>query len=51
VESLRPWYRAGAPAVGIGSKLLPKPLIQAKDFDGLHELIDATVAAVAEARS
>jgi 2-dehydro-3-deoxyphosphogluconate aldolase/(4S)-4-hydroxy-2-oxoglutarate aldolase len=51
VESLRPWYRAGAPAVGIGSKLLPKPLIQAKDFEGLHDLIDATVAAVAEARS
>jgi 2-dehydro-3-deoxyphosphogluconate aldolase/(4S)-4-hydroxy-2-oxoglutarate aldolase len=51
VESLRPWYRAGAPAVGMGSKLLPKPLIQAKDFDGLHQLIDATVAAVAEARN
>jgi hypothetical protein len=35
----------------MGSKLLPMPLIQAKDFDGLHQLIDATVTAVAEARN
>lgn len=51
VESLRSWYRVGAPAVGMGSKLLPKALIEARNFDGLHELIAATVAAVAEARS
>jgi 2-dehydro-3-deoxyphosphogluconate aldolase/(4S)-4-hydroxy-2-oxoglutarate aldolase len=51
VESLRSWYRAGAPAVGMGSKLLPRPLIEARDFDGLHELIGATVAFVAEARN
>ena len=51
VESLRSWYRAGAPAVGMGSKLLPEPLIEARDFDGLREMIDATVAAVAGARN
>jgi hypothetical protein len=35
----------------MGSKLLPKPLIEARDLDGLHDLIAATVAAVAEARN
>lgn len=51
VESLRSWYEAGAPAVGMGSKLVPDHLIAEKDFDGLKALVDATVAAVAEARS
>jgi 2-dehydro-3-deoxyphosphogluconate aldolase/(4S)-4-hydroxy-2-oxoglutarate aldolase len=51
VESLRPWYGAGAPAVGMGSKLLPEELVQAGDFDGLAERVAATVAAVDEARS
>jgi 2-dehydro-3-deoxyphosphogluconate aldolase/(4S)-4-hydroxy-2-oxoglutarate aldolase len=50
-ESLRPWYRAGAPAVGMGSNLLPKRLVEAKDFDGLRVLVDATVAAINEARA
>lgn len=51
VESLRAWYRAGAPAVGMGSKLFPKQLIEDRDFDALRALIESTVAAVAEARS
>jgi hypothetical protein len=34
----------------MGSKLLPKSLIDARQFDGLRETIDATVGAVAEAR-
>ncbi|HSO48963.1 MAG TPA: bifunctional 4-hydroxy-2-oxoglutarate aldolase/2-dehydro-3-deoxy-phosphogluconate aldolase [Acidimicrobiia bacterium] len=50
VESMRSWYRAGAPAIGMGSKLLPKQLVDARDFDGLRVLVDATVAAIAEAR-
>ena len=50
-ESLRPWYRAGAPAVGMGSNLLPKGLVEERDFDGLRVLIDATVAAINEARA
>lgn len=49
-DSLRPWYRAGAPAVGMGSKLLPKRLIQERDFDGVRALVETTVAAVDEAR-
>jgi 2-dehydro-3-deoxyphosphogluconate aldolase/(4S)-4-hydroxy-2-oxoglutarate aldolase len=51
VESMRSWYRAGAPAVGMGSKLLPKQQVDARDFDGLRVLIDATVAAITEARA
>jgi hypothetical protein len=35
----------------MGSKLLPKSIIDSRDFDGLREMIEATVAAVAEARS
>ena len=50
VESLRSWYQAGAPAVGMGSKLLPKRLVEAQELDGLRSLIETTVAAVAEAR-
>ena len=50
-ESLRPWYRAGAPAVGMGSNLLPKRLVEERDFDGLRVLVDATVAAITEARA
>lgn len=51
VDSLRPWYEAGAPAVGMGSKLLPKDLVESRGFDALAEQVAATVAAVDEARS
>jgi 2-dehydro-3-deoxyphosphogluconate aldolase/(4S)-4-hydroxy-2-oxoglutarate aldolase len=51
VESLRPWYEAGAPAVGMGSKLLSKELVDGRDFDELAEQVAATVTAVAEART
>jgi 2-dehydro-3-deoxyphosphogluconate aldolase/(4S)-4-hydroxy-2-oxoglutarate aldolase len=50
-ESMRPWYRAGAPAVGMGSNLLPKKVVEARDFDGLRVLVAATVAAINEARA
>ena len=50
-ESLRPWYRAGAPAVGMGSNLLPKRLVEARDFDGIRVLVEATVTAINEARA
>jgi 2-dehydro-3-deoxyphosphogluconate aldolase/(4S)-4-hydroxy-2-oxoglutarate aldolase len=51
VDSLRTWYEAGAPAVGMGSRLLPRDLIDNQDFDGLARQVAATVAAVDEARS
>ena len=51
VGSLKAWYDAGAPAVGMGSKLLTKDLIASGDWDGLQQKIADTVAAVAAARS
>jgi 2-dehydro-3-deoxyphosphogluconate aldolase/(4S)-4-hydroxy-2-oxoglutarate aldolase len=51
VDSLRPWYDAGAPAVGMGSKLLKKDLVESRGFDALAEQVALTVAAVSEARS
>jgi 2-dehydro-3-deoxyphosphogluconate aldolase/(4S)-4-hydroxy-2-oxoglutarate aldolase len=51
VDSLRSWYLAGAPAVGMGSKLFPRRIIEERDMDGLRALVTTTVAAVAEARS
>jgi 2-dehydro-3-deoxyphosphogluconate aldolase/(4S)-4-hydroxy-2-oxoglutarate aldolase len=50
VESLRAWYDAGAPAVGMGSKLLTKDLVAAADWDGLERKVAETVAAVTAAR-
>lgn len=51
VESLKAWYDAGAPAVGMGSKLLTRELIAIKDWDGLEQKVADTVAAVAAARA
>ena len=51
VESLGAWYDAGAPAVGMGSKLLTRDLISSADWDGLERQVAATVQAVAAARS
>ena len=51
VESLKGWYDAGAPAVGMGSRLLTKVLIANKDWDALERKVADTVAAVAAARS
>jgi 2-dehydro-3-deoxyphosphogluconate aldolase/(4S)-4-hydroxy-2-oxoglutarate aldolase len=51
VESLRAWFEAGAPAVGMGSKLIPKDLVENRGFDELTARVAATVAAVSEARS
>jgi 2-dehydro-3-deoxyphosphogluconate aldolase/(4S)-4-hydroxy-2-oxoglutarate aldolase len=51
VDSLKAWFEAGAPAVGMGSKLLTKELIVQQDWDGLEQKVAETVAAVAAARS
>ena len=51
VESMGAWFKAGAPAVGMGSKLLSKELITARDFDGIETAVANAVSAVAEARS
>ncbi len=38
-ENLKEWHNAGAEAFGLGSDLLSKELIQARDFKGLTEKI------------
>jgi len=50
VESIKAWFDAGAPAVGMGSKLLPSDMIRSNDWEGLEARVAATVAAVAQAR-
>lgn len=51
VESMRAWFDAGAPAVGMGSKLLPKAMIESQDWESVEQQVAATVAAVAAARN
>ena len=49
-ESIKAWFDAGAPAVGMGSKLLPADLVHSRDWAAVEERVVATVAAVAQAR-
>ena len=51
VESLKAWFDAGAPAVGMGSKLLTKGLNGQRDWDALEQKVAETVAMVTKARS
>lgn len=51
LASFQEWFGAGAPAVGMGSKLLPAALVQAGDWDALESKIAAAVADVATARA
>ncbi|MBT8215978.1 MAG: bifunctional 4-hydroxy-2-oxoglutarate aldolase/2-dehydro-3-deoxy-phosphogluconate aldolase [Acidimicrobiia bacterium] len=51
VDSMKAWFDAGAPAVGMGSKLLPGDLIRSQDWDGLEAQVGAAVGAVRAARS
>ena len=49
-ESLRAWFEAGAPPVGMGSKLFPTDLVYQRDWDGVESTIAAAVNQVALAR-
>jgi 2-dehydro-3-deoxyphosphogluconate aldolase/(4S)-4-hydroxy-2-oxoglutarate aldolase len=51
VASMKPWFDAGATAVGMGSKLLPTELIAAADWDAVERRVTQAVAAVAAARA
>lgn len=51
VESMKSWYDAGAPAVGMGSKLISKELLARGDWDALENKVRATASAVAQARN
>ena len=50
-ENLKDWFAAGAFAVGAGSKLCPKSLALAGDFDEITRIAERYVKAVSAARS
>ena len=50
-ESLESWVKAGVAAVGAGSKLITKELVDAKDWDGLTEKVAQSVQWVKEIRT
>lgn len=43
-ESLRKWFAAGIVACGIGSNLITKKLLDAKDFAGIEDNVRKTIA-------
>ncbi len=50
-ESLEGWFKAGVSAVGAGSKLITKELVEAKDWDGLAENVRQSVEWIKEIRA
>lgn len=44
--SLRKWFEAGVVCVGIGSKLITKDLLAAKDYAGIEKKVRDTVALI-----
>jgi len=46
-ESLRKWFGAGIVACGIGSNMITKKLLDAKDYQGIEENVRKTVALAA----
>ena len=48
--SLDAWFAAGAPAVGMGSKLLPSAMVNSGDWSGIESSVAAAVTAVAAVR-
>ena len=50
-ESLEGWFKAGVSAVGAGSKLITKELVDAKDWDGLAENVRQSVDWIKELRA
>jgi 2-dehydro-3-deoxyphosphogluconate aldolase/(4S)-4-hydroxy-2-oxoglutarate aldolase len=45
-ESLRKWFGAGIVACGIGSKMITKAMLDAKDFKGIEESVRKTISLV-----
>tara|TARA_Y100001978_G_scaffold119870_1_gene106806 strand:- start:1915 stop:2601 length:687 start_codon:yes stop_codon:yes gene_type:complete len=50
-ESLESWVKAGVAAVGAGSKLITKDLVDSKDWDGLAEKVAQSVQWIKEIRA
>jgi len=49
-ESMRAWFKAGVACVGIGSKLITKELVAARDFDALSKKVAQVLAWIKEVR-
>jgi 2-dehydro-3-deoxyphosphogluconate aldolase/(4S)-4-hydroxy-2-oxoglutarate aldolase len=49
-ENLSTWFEAGAACVGMGSKLISKDLMEAKDFATLSKRVKETIALIRELR-
>jgi 2-dehydro-3-deoxyphosphogluconate aldolase/(4S)-4-hydroxy-2-oxoglutarate aldolase len=49
-ESIRGWFEAGVAAVGMGSKLITRSLVDAGDFEGIAQRVVQVLAWIAQAR-
>jgi len=50
-DSLRKWFGAGIVACGIGSNLITKELLQAKNYDGIEQRVRETVQLIKKIKS
>jgi len=50
-ENISAWFKAGVVAVGMGSKLISKPLLEAKDYATIESLTKEVVATIASIRN
>jgi 2-dehydro-3-deoxyphosphogluconate aldolase/(4S)-4-hydroxy-2-oxoglutarate aldolase len=48
-ESIRAWFKAGVTCVGIGSRLITKHLVAARDWNGLSQKVAQVLAWIEEA--
>jgi len=49
-ESLKKWFGAGIVACGIGSNLITKELLAAKDYAGIEKKVAETIALIKRIR-
>jgi 2-dehydro-3-deoxyphosphogluconate aldolase/(4S)-4-hydroxy-2-oxoglutarate aldolase len=49
-ESLTKWFKAGVACVGIGSNLITKKLLEAKDYAGIAKKVGETIALIRKIR-
>jgi 2-dehydro-3-deoxyphosphogluconate aldolase / (4S)-4-hydroxy-2-oxoglutarate aldolase len=50
-ENISGWFKAGVVAVGMGSKLISKALLEAKDYAKIETLTKEVLATIAEVRN
>ena len=49
-ESISSWYKAGVVAVGMGSKLVSKKLMEAKDYTTIEKATKEVLQVIAEVK-